>query len=303
MSQIGIPQLLVMSMLLGGLTCFTETASAQTADPAQAEACEHRSVCTSRRPRYIALHATGVGVLALAALITNNAFDPPAPVDRDVAPTTLGMADAFLTLEMSLPLPALAIPMRREELFDASLMYSQAALLGFAANNVLRRFEINSSATVGFAAAMTSAYLLDQRRYPDDPPVGYKRHDLDVRVRGSFWGLQFGLATANAVLDARGGRSHIYSEFIGAGVGMIIGVTAQAVHCESNHHRCFEPSFYTASGGDSRFLWLTNLGLLGLGASLPFLAPASKDDPNLHYQLAPLSFGPDSIGIGLQGNL
>lgn len=264
--------------------------------------CERRSTCAHRSKGYVGAHAATVGGLLLAALISNNAIDPPPPAERAVAPSTLGLADGLLSLEIALPLPVLKVTMTNKELFDASLSYSQSLLLATTGNHLFRLGKLNSSSFVGFAAAVSSAYLLDQVR--DEDTTTYSRFNVNPRIRGTFWGVQGGFAMANAVLSVKGGRTPWYAALFGAAGGIGAAVAVQAVHCESFHRRCYTPSFITADGADSRFVWAANGSLLAVGFLAPLIfAQPFYDDSNLHYQFEPTAFGPDSLGVQLRGLL
>lgn len=265
------------------------------------EGCRSRSVCDSRPAEYIGGHALATGLLAVAAVVTDNAFDPKLPRVTPGNRELEAAANGVLGLELTLPLAAYLATMRTPEIGDASLSYAQSVLLAMTLNHPLRRARLHSSALVGFSAAVTSSFLLEQRRPPDEwGGYGDARPSVDVRVRGIFWGLQLSLASANAILAVRSERS----SWLGAGVGSVLGVgiglLTEVVHRERLEGP--KPSFLAVHDKkDARLVWATNLTLLALGLGLPWLPSSPADDPVLRYTIGPAALGPGAAGAALQG--
>jgi hypothetical protein len=190
--------------------------------------------------------------------------------------------------------------MRTPEIGDASLSYLQSSLTALSINHLLRLGRLNSSAPVAFAAAVTSSYLLEQRRPWDSTGGDPARASVHVRIRGTFWGLQLSLATANAILAARSGRSSFGGVALGAGLGIGIGMVVEAAHRKTGFKQQLAPSFAT-KGEDATFVRAVNLSLLALGLGLPWFACPPTDDPALRYTISPAALGPGAAGAALEG--
>jgi hypothetical protein len=275
------------------------------AKPHLNDECYERSVCGSRAAPYVGGHLVLLAGAGALAAITSNAIDAVPPAVPLVTSSTLGIADSVQTLELVLPVPVLALSMRQGEFFDATIGYGQVLLLSMTANHSLRRLfggAFESPAFVGFAAAVSSAYLLDQRTEPVETNDEYERQDVDLRVRGAFWGVQLSLATANSILSVRGGRSHWVSPLVGAALGTGIAVGMQAAHACSFEH--LAPSALNVPSADWG-VWVFNFAALGAGVGLPFLADSAERDENLDidYKLQPMNYGPGSVGLALTGKL
>jgi hypothetical protein len=283
-----------------GAACVASVVAARPAAAAEAKPfddCGKRSVCSVRSGEYVAAHAAGAGALALAAIITDNAFDPKVPRVTPVLPTMSAAADSLLVLELGLPLSVYAATMRTPELGDALLSYAQTGGAALVVNHLLRPARLNSSALAAFSMAVTSSYLLDQRHMgmmadgPDKP-----RASVDIRVRGTFWGLQLSLASANGILAARSGRSSFFGVILGAGLGVGLGYLNQVVHRGATI-----PSFMEAEGDDAFFVWGANVSLLALGVVLPWFPRAPADDSLLRYTITVEPLGPGAAGPSLHG--
>lgn len=276
----------------GAMTTSAVTGAAEVSTDAR---CQNRSICASRSVEYVGAHTAATAGLALLAVVTDNALDPKVPDATPFSRTMQGAADGLLALELTLPAAAYTATMRTPEIADASFSYAQSTLLAVTFNHLLRYGKMNSSAPVAFAAAVTSSLLLEQRGSTEDgsrPPV-------DVRVRGTFWGLQFSLATANGILAARSGRSRAGGVVLGGSLGIGLALLTDAVHREKVEAPA--PSFVTAENGDCAFIWGVNAGLLTLGILLPLLPDPPSDDPALRYSVSPAMLGPGAAGAALQG--
>lgn len=273
----------------GGLALGTASAQAQTAIAIErgVDTCANRSVCGARERDYFLAHGSATATLALGALITGNAFPASSPrVAADVAPA-LGLADATLTLELASPVPAVLVSMNTSESFDALLTYTQVLFAAQLVDHVLRTAKLDASTTLAFSAAVSSAYLFDQSR-----AVG-------LHMQGAFWGLQLGLATANATLNVRGGRSGVGGTLLGAGLGIGLGVLAQELHSHWSS-QAIVPSplaLYADRNDAARYhdnrdrVWALSVLGIGGGFALSMLAPRAVRDPNLDIKVVPAPYG------------
>lgn len=283
--------------VLVGIAAFTRPAAAQTAPE---PGCTYRcgtSVREIRSGGYFAAHGSALGVLALATLITGNAFPASPPAVRAVAPPARSVADATLALEVVLPAPALLSTMNNGETFDAVFTYAQVLTTSELADHALRKVGLDSSASFAFGAAVSSAYLFDQT------------NRVDWRVQGAFWGVQLGLATSNMMLNVRGGRSKLLPSLLGASIGSGLAVLAQLVHGGQDR---LIPS--AVIGLDERnpqrhhdltdHVWVASLVGIAAGVAIPLtLLPPAHFDPNLDYEVVPTAFGVDGGGLMFRGKL
>jgi hypothetical protein len=287
-------------LLLTALGCGVTLAHARRAEaqvppePLCALPCD-RSVRSARSAEYFAIHGSMLASLALGSFITGNLFPEPAPRIRAVAPSAAPLADALLLLEVTLPVPALLTTMENGEAFDAAFSYGQSLALSGVTDHVLRGPKLHSSATTAFAAAVTSSYLFDQA----DP--------VDLRIRGAFWGIQLGLAAANATLDVRAGRSRWAGALVGGTLGVGIGLLTQVAHGGSlkpSPLLVFDERNHERSHDARDHVWALSAAGVAAGIVLPLVfVPRAERDPNLEYQVIPTAIGTDGAGVLVQGKL
>jgi hypothetical protein len=285
----------VRASALAGLLAAAPSVAASESG---AEACGTRSVCGSRSVEYVGAHSLAAGALAALAIITDNAIDPALPDVTPVSKTMEAAANGLLGLELLLPAAAYTATMRTAEAGDAALSYAQSSLAAITANHLLRLGTLNSSAPVAFATAVTSSLLLEQRRPLDATGGEFGRPAVDIRVRGTFWGLQLSLASANAILAARSGRSSFLDVGLGAGLGVGVAMVVEAAHRKKGFKKQPAPALF-ATGEHALFIHVTNASLLALGLVLPWLPRAPSDDPAL--RVGPAALGPGAAGAAVEG--
>ena len=235
---------------------------------ATAQAIEKKSTA------YWVAHVGATSAAVITGAVLGAVFDEPLPPNQYPPPRLWAVSDALYSLDLILPLPALATSYNTNGFGHSLFVYGETLAGGYLLNNLARSTGYGGTgAVLAFGSATIASQLFKEAE------------TAPFAIVDGFWGVEFALATASTILRYRGTHPEHQSPWqygLESAAGIALGTAV-----------------YTANGGHLKSIWHKSWGAslagVGLGAVVGLVIPS--DDPSPQPVMASLEVLPFVDGV------